>query len=325
MSGLSDPVQAFYSVVYYLAFNFGRAVLAFLQRDSYLYWPFILSTLLIALVVSRRRVLRAFFAKRIWAHDSARADYRLYFANALMLPLVFGWLMFGDAQVGALVDAVLGRRALAAPEAGWPLRVAYTVAFFLVYDFGRFVAHCLLHDVPVLWEFHKVHHSAEVLTPITAYRVHPVDLLVMAWVPAVLTGLVTWAFNALSGGAVGFFTFLGLHVALWAVNLVDNLRHSHVWLTYGPVVGRWLVSPAHHQLHHSCEPEHIGCNRGFSIALWDRLYGTLRMPRAEAETFRMGLGDGTESGWHTVRAMYLRPFAGAAAQVRARLRRHATS
>jgi hypothetical protein len=49
------------------------------------------------------------------------------------------------------------------------------------------------------------------------------------------------------------------------------------------------------------------------------------MPGAEPETFRMGLGDGTDAGWHTVRAMYLRPFAGAAAQVRARLRRHATS
>ena len=41
--------------------------------------------------------------------------------------------------------------------------LAYTVLFFIAYDFGRFVAHSLLHDIPCLWQFHKVHHSAEVL------------------------------------------------------------------------------------------------------------------------------------------------------------------
>jgi sterol desaturase/sphingolipid hydroxylase (fatty acid hydroxylase superfamily) len=54
----------------------------------------------------------------------------------------------------------------------------------------------------------------------------------------------------------------------------------------------------------------MGCNRGFSLALWDRLFGTLRMPEARPEKFKMGLGDGTEAGWHSVRSMYLWPFAG---------------
>ncbi len=333
--------------LYYPIFHFAKAVLAFLQRDSYLYWPFILSTLLIMVLAAWMATRHApqgrtwrqqfgdYFSRRVWGHTSARADYRLYFVNALVLPAVFAWLLFSDAQVGALLDAALGRPAApagtapaAVPAAGFGLRLLYTVLFFIAYDLGRFIAHTLLHDVPALWEFHKVHHSAEVLTPITAYRAHPVDLLVMAWVPAVLTGLVTWGFNLVSPGKIGFFTFLGLHVVLWAVNLIDNLRHSHVWITYGPRVGKWIVSPAHHQLHHSCEPRHevngrYGCNRGFSLAIWDRWYGTMRMPEREPETFRMGLGDGTDSTWHSVTRMYVQPFTGCLRRLRDVFRRSA--
>ena len=338
MNAIPEHVQGIYAVIYYFSFNLAKAVLAFLQRDSYLYWPFILSTLVVMLFMAQRAAggedepgswrkrLRGYFSAGVWWHPSARADYRLYFANALLLPLVFGWLLFGDAQFGALLDAAAGRQPAAAQPAagGMLLRLLYTAAFFVAYDFGRFVAHCVLHDIPALWEFHKVHHSAEVLTPMTAYRAHPVDLLVMAWVPLLATGLTTWVFNIAAGGAVGFYAFLGLHVALWAVNLVDNLRHSHVWVTYGTALGRWVVSPAHHQLHHSCEERHIGCNRGFSLAVWDRLYGTLRLPEAQAEKFRMGLGDGSEPAWHSVTHMYLAPFGGLFRKLRGLLRSRVT-
>lgn len=338
MDGLTGELKAIYNAVYYVAFNFAKAVMAFLQRDSYLYWPFIVSTLAIMVVAAWytarsagdgrawRRQFGEYFSARVWWHPSARADYRLYFANALLLPLIFSWLMFSDVHVAGFMDSMLGRQGApdaAAASAGIGWKVLYTAVFFVAYDFGRFVAHCLLHDVPALWEFHKVHHSAEVLTPMTSYRAHPFDLLVMAWVPALTTGFATWVFNLAGHGRVGFYAFLGLHVALWAVNLVDNLRHSHVWVTYGPHIGRWVVSPAHHQLHHSCEPQHMGCNRGFSLAVWDRIYGTLRMPNARAETFRMGLGDGTEPGWHSVTSMYLRPLGGCARKVGGLLRRRA--
>ena len=91
-----------------------------------------------------------------------------------------------------------------------------------------------------------------------------------------------------------------------------------MWLSYGPVLGKWLISPAHHQLHHSCEPRHYGCNRGFELAVWDRLWGTLYVPPVHAEQFRMGLGDETDGHFHTLARMYLWPFAGAARWLRNR-------
>lgn len=323
-----DLAGSLASVVYYIVFHGTRALLAVLQSDSYLYWPFLVSTLVIVALVSRRRTAssipseagawRLFFSPKLWWHRSARADYRLYFANALLFPVLFVPLIFGGQQIVELLDAWMGRGAPATGDAtamtSVPARVLFTLLFFVAYDFGRFAAHCLLHDIPALWEFHKVHHSAQVLTLMTAYRAHPLELLIMAWVPALATGGVTWLFN-LAGGGVTLYTFLGLHVVVWVFNLVDNLRHSPVWVSYGPVWGRWLVSPAHHQLHHSIEPRHWGCNRGSNLAIWDRLYGTLYVPGVQPESFRMGLGDGSDERWNSVWRMYLEPFAGCARKI----------
>jgi sterol desaturase/sphingolipid hydroxylase (fatty acid hydroxylase superfamily) len=328
--GAPESFQAVYDTTFYVVVNLGKALTAALQRDSFLYWPFLVSSVIIAAFAWRWSVLaransanrswRQFFADyfgaQIWWHRSARADYALYFANALVLPLVFGYLLMSDAQVARWIGGTLGDPEASGGSAGMAVRVLFTVAFFIAYDFGRFVAHSLLHDVPLLWEFHKVHHSAQVLTPMTTFRAHPIDLLVMAWVPAFTTGIVAWAFNRFAGTAVGFHTFLGVHALMWAFNLIGNLRHSPVWLSYGPSIGKWLISPAHHQVHHSYEQRHYGCNRGFELAIWDRLCGTLYVPPIQPEIFRMGLGDETDGRFHTLARMYLWPFAGAARTLR---------
>ena len=315
----------FYDFLEYARTHLAKAALAFTQPDSFLYWPYLVSALLLAVVVAAfaaraqagetwRHGLGEHFTRRIWWHRSARADYSLYFANALLIPALFAVVMFGDAQVVKALNGALGTAHPPSPAgvetAGVAARIAFTIVFFIAYDFGRFVAHSLLHDVPLLWEFHKVHHSAQTLNPLTAFRAHPVELLVMAWIPALMTGVVTWLFNLTTASPVTFYTYLGLHVFLIASNLIGTLRHTHVWLSYGPRVNQWFVSPAQHQLHHSCEAQHLGCNRGFELAIWDRLYGTLYVP-TQRESFRIGLGDGTDGQWHSLRRMYLWPFANA--------------
>ncbi len=321
-----ETLKAVYDTVFYVTLHVGKAVTAALQRDSFLYWPFLVSSVVLAALAWRwtvyartgqeRRSWRQFFADyfgaHIWWHRSARADYMLYLANALVLPLVFGFLLMSEKQVAGWLEGAVGGAAVSLDAASIPARLLFTVLFFVTYDFGRFVAHCLLHDIPLLWEFHKVHHSAQVLTPMTTFRAHPIDLLVMAWVPALTTGILVWTFNRVAGTDVSFFSFLGVHALMWGFNLIGNLRHSPVWLSYGPALGMWFISPAHHQLHHSYEVRHYGCNRGFELAIWDRVYGTLYVPPIHAETFRMGLGDETDGRFHTLARMYFWPFAGAA-------------
>jgi sterol desaturase/sphingolipid hydroxylase (fatty acid hydroxylase superfamily) len=321
--------------LHYVVFNLAKAMTPVLQRDSYLYWPYIASSIVIALVAWRwlgaagtsrrpwREFWREYFGPHIWWHRSAQADYWLYFANALIVPAAFAFVLIDERHFGALINAAIGMPSATAAtgSGGIAARVLFTIAFFFAYDFGRFVMHCLLHDVAVLWEFHKIHHSAEVLTPMTTFRAHPVELLLMAWGPVITTGLVLVAFNAIEPGTISVYTFLGWHVAFFAFNLVDNLRHSPVWLSYGPTWGRWFVSPAHHQLHHSCEARHFGCNRGFELAVWDRLYGTLYVPAMQPEKFKMGLGDGSEERYHHLATMYLLPFSTAARELASFARR----
>lgn len=301
---------------------FFESFIPFLQDQSQFYWPFLLSTLIVATLFWRfgkagegtsgswGEFRRRFLGRSLWWHPSARVDYRYYLINAVVYPLLAGPALMSGAALAGTIGGVL-KPLVGEPHdlaaAGWPMKLAFTILFFVAYDFGRFVAHSALHDVPFLWEFHKPHHSAEVLTPFTAFRAHPVDLGVMAWGSALSTGIMICVFRWLGGPTISFYEFLGMHVLLWGFNLLGNLKHWQVWISYGPVLDRWLISPAHHQLHHSAESRHFGRNRGFELAVWDRVYGTLSLPR-QGESFRMGLGDGSDGQWHRVWKLYLWPL-----------------
>lgn len=315
------PSDLIYQGVYFVVFHVSKALAAPLIMQSELYWLYLFSGLTIAWLIWKLYLVRHatsessdsfktnFFSRDIWWHPSAKADYKFYVLNALLMAWVSSHIWVSEQTVVSLLPTITASPpidVLAMPHL--ISRVMFTLLFFVAYDFGRFVAHSLLHDIAWLWKFHQVHHSAQVLTPITAFRVHPLDLVIMAWVPAVFTGLASWAYAYWVDPRVTFFTFMGFHALVWVFNLVDHLRHWHVWVTYGPTLNRWFISPAHHQLHHSAQPEHWGCNRGYELAIWDRLYGTFIPPSVTPMVFPKGLGDGTDGQWHTLRSLFLRPF-----------------
>jgi sterol desaturase/sphingolipid hydroxylase (fatty acid hydroxylase superfamily) len=324
-----DLSQAFASVIYFLVYQLGMALAAPLMLRSELYWVFLCSGLVIAWVTwkfylvkrteSSKSFFKTYFSKDIWWHPSAKTDYRFYLINAVLMAWITSQFWLTDRTLASWLDMAFGTAPLSgditsatgpgAAQSGWVAKVVFTLLFFIAYDFGRFVAHSLLHDVPWLWEFHKVHHSAEVLTPITAFRVHPIDLMVMAWVPVLFTGLLTWVTHRWLTSDITFFIFMGFHALVWLFNLVDHLRHWHVWVHYGPRLNNWLISPAHHQLHHSADPEHWGCNRGYELAIWDRLYGTFISPQHIQHPITLGLGDGSDHQWQSAKALFFKPFA----------------
>jgi sterol desaturase/sphingolipid hydroxylase (fatty acid hydroxylase superfamily) len=292
---------------------------ALVQFDSPLFLPFLLSTVLIAVVAfafagagnekSVRGFFRTTFSRKVWGHPSAVADYKFYVVNGILFPIIFGpMILTGGLIADAVHDGlafVAGGTNFGGAADSWTI-VVFTFAFFVAYDLGRYFGHSLQHEVPLLWRFHKIHHSAQVLTPFTNFRAHPVDLLVMAISANLLTGLVTGLFMFLFAGKLYVVTFFSLHVLIFAYNLVGNLRHTHVWISYGRL-GHFLISPAQHQIHHSTEPRHFGKNRGFALALWDWIFGTLYVP-AGRETFEIGLGDGTDARYAGVWPMYSLPF-----------------
>lgn len=149
----------------------------------------------------------------------------------------------------------------------------FTLTLFVVSDFTRYWLHRLLHMIPWLWEFHKVHHSAKVLTPMTFYRVHPVENLLFGFRYALSIGVVSGVFMYLFGAFVGIVEVVGANLFVYLFALAgSNLRHSHIKLGYPKMVENILISPYQHQLHHSAAYTHK--NFGGYLAVWDKAFGT---------------------------------------------------
>lgn len=298
------------------------AALFLIDEQSPLFAPYLLTTLVFGWLGWRLfehgapgsvdAFIARHFSRARWWHASARADYRYYFVNAVVFGLLVAPLLLSAAWCADRVHAfyVLAFGSGPAWSSGVASQIAYTLLFFIAYDLGRWIAHTLLHEWPLLWEFHKVHHSAEVLTPVTAFRVHPLDLLVTLSVPALTTAPVTALFLYLYADSVTAYSFFGVNFVVGLSGLIANLKHWQVWFVYGPLDG-WWISPAHHQIHHSADPRHWGKNRGFELGCWDRWYGSLHVPARDNEIEALGLGDGSDAEWHSVRQMMFGPFVNA--------------
>ncbi len=256
------------------------------------FWPFLLSSVVLAALVGGAR---RFLDRRVWTHPSAVVDYQF-----LILRSLGRWVLlapWGAATVALAVGvaATLDGRFGAAPATTWStttVTVLYTVCLFLTWDLSRYVLHRLLHRVPALWALHKVHHSAEVLTPVTFYRTHPIEAAIYRLRGVVATGLVTGVFFWLFRGAASPWEMLGVGAVGLGFNLLGgNLRHSHVRLSWGPVLERLFISPSQHQVHHSVAPEHHDANFGAWLAVWDWAFGTLVLTPDEELEFGLREAD----------------------------------
>lgn len=273
---------------------------------------------LVYLVSARRRerpLLRGFlefcFPRAVYRHASAMVDYQYFFVNKALYAAFFAPLVLGSAAVADFTAARLDRLYGAVPPAGDPPTSAallFTLATVIALDLGIFIAHTLQHRVPVLWEFHKIHHSAEVLTPVTVYRMHPVDDLLSGSCAGLLVGLVYGGFQHRYGALPMELGIFELNVVIFVFYVLGyNLRHSHVWLAYPAWLSHLLISPAQHQVHHSIDPRHYDRNMGLIFAVWDWMAGSLYVP-ADREELRFGLAGGEHAEYDGVLRLYFLPL-----------------
>jgi len=254
---------------------------------------------------------RLVFSRAIWWSASARADYKMFALNqALMMviaPRLVGRMAIATALFTGLHTLVGGRPDLAFVVPGWLVVASFTACHFLCDDLSKYLVHRALHRWPVLWAFHKIHHSATTLTPLTVYRTHPLEAVLFSLRGSAVQAGVVAVFIFFFGSAVDLFTVLGASVFLFAFNAAgSNLRHSHVRISYGRQVEKILMSPAQHQIHHSVEERHHDKNFGTVLSLWDWLGGTLY--RAEkGEALRYGLTRDPAPEMNGLAALYLRP------------------
>jgi len=270
-----------------------------------LYWLYLLSSALIAGAFAWRfRAYRALlFDKRIWWHPSARLDYAYFPLVSLIKVLAVAPLVLGANEIAlATVHALHAAFGYCAAPA-WDrdaVAALYTLSLFIAGDLSRYWLHRAMHAVPLLWRFHAVHHSAEVLNPLTFYRVHPVENLLFGVRYALTAGAVTGGFVYLFGARLGAVEIAGANLFVFIFALAGaNLRHSHLPVRFGPLE-RWVVSPYLHQIHHS--PDGMRRNYGGALAVWDRLFGTLEL--RETAPLRFGGGGAHRS----LGALLFKPF-----------------
>lgn len=296
------------------------------DANKRIYWGYLISALLLSFWVFKRSAassgnfLSFLFPRRVWLALSARQDYLIFLVNKLVKSVLFTPLLFTIVPIALAVSGsiehIVGSPT---PEQGWlPIPnwgviAAFTVLLFLADDFSRFFLHWVLHKVPFLWEFHKVHHSAKVLTPMTIYRSHPVESYLYAIRMTSTQGLVVGVCFVLFGSRLTMFDIVGANVFVFAFNILgSNLRHSHIWLSWGDRVESWLISPAQHQLHHSVEPRHFDRNLGSALAIWDRWFGTLVKASSVEKPPEVGFAN---EKLPSFLALYYEPFVLAARQL----------
>ena len=262
-------------------------------------WPgYMLAFIFIAFAVYKHEgrkegFWRFAFPKEFYRSDSVKTDLKLFLFNAILRIID----VFNAVGVKAFVAlSIIGALYSAGIISGQtprmdvhPLIVA--LILFFVADFFAYFFHRIHHTTEPLWVFHAVHHSSEFLTPISNYRSHPLYGVLSRFFLAVFGGIIDGILIAFLFNSMDAATLVGINALGFIFNATgSNLRHSHIWLSYGPFLSYIFISPAMHQIHHSRNPKHYNKNFGTAFSVFDWLFGTLYIPK-EREHLEFGLCD----------------------------------
>jgi sterol desaturase/sphingolipid hydroxylase (fatty acid hydroxylase superfamily) len=267
---------------------------------------------------SFKLLCRAMFPRWLMFSASTRADIGFWLLNTMATGMMIGWAALSFPAVANWTSAALIALFGSQPAPCLaPLAVVaiQTFAMFLAYELAYWLDHYLSHEIPFLWEFHRVHHTAETLSPITVFRVHPVDTLVFYNITVLIMAPTSAIFGFLLG-TTGHDLQIASHdlkidgtnvIVLAYIFCTFHLQHSHIWIAFTGTLGRIFASPAHHQIHHSSDPDHFGRNLGAGLAVFDWLFGTLRIPQRRPEHLTFGV-EPSQHAPHTIAGGLITPF-----------------
>lgn len=209
---------------------------------------------------------------------------------AIALPLL---------AVGAAIDA---------KSQGWgllnwvdfPAWIEITAAI-LILDFIIWAQHLITHKVPLLWRLHRVHHADVDFDVTTAIRFHPLEIALSM----LLKIGVVYALGP-SALAVILFEIILNGTALF------NHANIRLPLRLDRAIRTVLVTPDMHRVHHSVHREEHDSNYGFSLSVWDRLFGTyIAQPREGHTAMKIGLewqdDRPAKLGWSLLLPFWRRP------------------
>jgi sterol desaturase/sphingolipid hydroxylase (fatty acid hydroxylase superfamily) len=226
-------------------------------------------------------VAAIFLAERLWPAVRRPALARAHVVDA-------GYLALFAAVVAPLVTLVntgfgveVGRHAhfLVLGRLSLLPRVVVVGVILAGIDAMNWAAHVANHRSAALWRLHALHHSQEDMNVFTTFRTHP--LAHASYLPALIPVLVLGASGPVPA------------TALIVYGCLVTLPHANLRWSFGPI-GRIIVSPAYHRLHHArtALDDRGAVNFGFVLVCWDRLARLAILPDAIAKVAPIPTGIG---------------------------------
>jgi sterol desaturase/sphingolipid hydroxylase (fatty acid hydroxylase superfamily) len=145
-------------------------------------------------------------------------------------------------------------------------------------DFVIYLQHVMFHFLPLLWRFHRMHHTDLDIDVTTGNRFHPIEIAI-----SIVIKLAAVVLIGPSAESVVIFEVI--------LNAMAQFNHGNIRIP--ETADRWLrllmVTPDMHRVHHSVIPRETNSNFGFNLPWWDRLCGTYR-PQPELGHTAMSIG-----------------------------------
>jgi len=169
---------------------------------------------------------------------------------------------------------------------GLPMAVQI-VAGVVILDFSAgYLSHRALHAFPILWRFHRVHHSDDFVDVTTTYRTHPVETVwryLFVFVPV-------WAIGIPAPAVV-------IQRLVSAANGILEHGNIRLWRPVDRVLSLFWVTPNVHKIHHSREFSETNSNYGNVLTIYDRVLGTFTSSdRAESVVYGLDAADPARLG-----------------------------
>ncbi|MBL4664800.1 MAG: sterol desaturase family protein [Nitrospinaceae bacterium] len=242
---------------------------------NYFYWLLLVSAFFFILeLYAPWRKEQSKFRKDFWL------DFFYMFFNFFLFSLII-YNALSDVFINLFSEglAAIGITNMVALEVGaWPVW-GHLVLGFIVRDFIQWWIHRLLHWVPALWEFHKVHHSVIQMGFAAHLRYHFMENIVyrtLEYIPLAMIG-------------IGLNDFFIIHIITLAIG---HWNHTNFNVNIGPL--KYIFNnPAMHIWHHSYDlpkDRSYGVNFGLSLSVWDYLFKTNYIPHSGRD-IKLGFPD----------------------------------
>ncbi len=204
----------------------------------------------------------------------------LALAAFVLLPLV---LLFQPLQVFSL--------------SSWEVPVWMSfLASLLLLDLVHYVSHWLHHRIPLLWRFHRLHHSDRQVNALTTFLHHPLEV-VSTYVLIILAAVM---FDVPVIALITYSVVVGLHSGFTHMNLQLPGKVDRVL--------RWiLVTPNFHRTHHLLDMRHGNSNFGSLLGVWDHLFKTAAPAGLDLQHMAFGIDERQSPKSNAIHAYLINP------------------